>query len=209
MADTCSIDASLDPVLGCLARSERRFVVEYLYRTGGSTHLEDLEAALLDHESRRELQARQVVSDLHHRHLPLLEENGIVDVTGQTVALRDDTAVGVIELLRERSERAAAGSRSGHGNGASPGTVTRRTCEPGREHALTESILDAIEEHRGAELSRADFDLYEDLDHRALDELFRADADPETRVAVTTLRVHVELWVDDGVQIRVTDAVTR
>lgn len=253
------IDATLDPMLDCLARYERRFALEHLAEHGGSAHVDELTDALADHEFGSEAgvparRADQIATALLERHLPRLEDNGIVEVDGGTVRLCDRTPVDVLALLRARyapsgsttgeenapdaaegdesderepdesdgpesdgpgerdgDGRTAADVRAGlepkrSGEGPSSRFATRRTYHQEQEQTLTDTIVDAIVEHRGDDLLRTDFELYEDVDFEALDELFRADATPRTRVAVITRDVRVELWGDGSVQIRVTDA---
>jgi hypothetical protein len=79
----------------------------------------------------------------------------------------------------------------------------RDTYTPEQDRSLTEAILDTIEKCKGEDLLRTDFVLYEDINPDALNNLFRHDAQPRTRVAFTTDGVQVELWGDGGVEIRV------
>lgn len=259
MSGNGGTDARLDPVLDCLAKYERRFAIEHLAERGGSAHLDDLVDALADHESGSEAgvparRADQIATALRERHLPRLEDNGIVEVDGGTVRLCDRTPVDVLALLRARYEPPGSttgeecasdaaegdesderepdesdgpesdgpGERDGDGRtaadvradlepkrsgeGPSSRFATRRKYHQKQDRMLTDTIVDAIVEHRGDDLLRTDFELYEDVDFEALDELFRADASPRTRVAVITRDVRVELWGDGSVQIRVTDA---
>jgi hypothetical protein len=74
---------------------------------------------------------------------------------------------------------------------------------PKQDRSLTEAILDAIEKCKEEDLLRTDFVLYEDVNPDGLNNLFRHDAQPRTRVAFTTDGVQVELWGDGGVEIRV------
>ena len=77
------------------------------------------------------------------------------------------------------------------------------TYTPEQDRSLTEAILDTIEKCKGEDLLQTDFVLYEDINPDALNNLFRHDAQPRTRVAFTTGGVRVELWGDGGVEIRV------
>ena len=79
------------------------------------------------------------------------------------------------------------------------------TYTPDQDRSLTEAVLDAIENCKGQNLQRTDFDLYEDINPDALNTLFRHDAQPRTTVTFTTDGVQVQLWGDDGVEIRVED----
>jgi hypothetical protein len=79
----------------------------------------------------------------------------------------------------------------------------RDVYRPAQDRSLHEAILDTIEKCKGEDLLRTDFDLYEDVNPDGLDDLFRQDAQPRTRVTFTTDDVQVELWGDGGVEIRV------
>jgi len=82
------------------------------------------------------------------------------------------------------------------------------TYTPDQDRSLTEAVLHAIEKCKGEDLLRADFVLYEDINPDSLNNLFRHDAQPRTRVAFTTGGVRVELWGDGGVEIRVEERTT-
>lgn len=86
------------------------------------------------------------------------------------------------------------------------GEVTRGLYDPEQDGTLTDAVLDTIERHRGPEFRRTDYDLFEDLDFRALDELFHEHASPSTRLSLQSGNVIIDLWGDRGVQIRVVDA---
>lgn len=81
--------------------------------------------------------------------------------------------------------------------------AVRGTYTPDQDRTLTEAVLDAIEKCKGSDLLRTDFALYEDINPDAINNLFRHDANPRTRVAFMTDDVRVELWGDGGVEIRV------
>ncbi|MFC7216144.1 HalOD1 output domain-containing protein [Saliphagus sp. GCM10025334] len=83
--------------------------------------------------------------------------------------------------------------------------MVRESYTPDQDRSLTETILDAIEDCKGKALLRTDFVLYEDINPDALNSLFRHDAQPRTTVTFETDGIEVELWGDDGVEIRVTD----
>ena len=85
-------------------------------------------------------------------------------------------------------------------------SVVRDSYSPDQDQSLTDAVLDAIEECKGEDLLRSDFVLYEDINPDALDALFRRDAKPRTRVEFSTDGVRIELWGDDGVEIRVEDS---
>lgn len=83
--------------------------------------------------------------------------------------------------------------------------VARETYAPEQDQSLGDAIVDAIEACRGEDLLRTDFDLFEDVYADALEDLVRRDADPGTRLTIETDSLEVELWRDDGVEIRVED----
>lgn len=83
--------------------------------------------------------------------------------------------------------------------------VVRETYLPEQDRSLSDAIVDAIEECRGEDLLRTDFDLFEDVYADALEDLFRRDAEPTTTLTIETETVEVELWGDGGVEIRVED----
>jgi|GEM_PF-2544921 len=75
---------------------------------------------------------------------------------------------------------------------------------PSEEKSLSTAILAAIEEQKGRDLSMTDFQLYDDIDPDALDNLFQEDSTSNTTVRFDTDDVTVTLWGDGGVEIRVT-----
>ncbi|MFC4548699.1 MULTISPECIES: HalOD1 output domain-containing protein [Halorussus] len=75
---------------------------------------------------------------------------------------------------------------------------------PEEDRKLSTAVLEAIEDQKGEDLSKADFRLYDDVDPDALDALFRSDADANTSVQFNTDDVTVTLWGDGGVEIRIT-----
>ena len=74
---------------------------------------------------------------------------------------------------------------------------------PDQHRSLSDAVLEAIAEYKGEGAVTADIVLYEDIDPDALDDLFKPGARSRTTVQFTTGDVLVELWGDDGVEIRV------
>lgn len=72
---------------------------------------------------------------------------------------------------------------------------------PDENRDLSTAILEAIEEQKGMDVARSDFQLYNDIDPDALDRLFREDASANTTVQFDTDDVTVTLWGDGGVEI--------
>lgn len=81
--------------------------------------------------------------------------------------------------------------------------AVQETYMPDQDRSLTDAILDAIDNCKGNDLRRTDFILYEDINPDALNTLFRQDAQPRTTVTFATDGVQVELWGNNGVEIRV------
>ena len=75
---------------------------------------------------------------------------------------------------------------------------------PEEDRSLSDAVLDAIEQQKGHNLIDEDFQLYDDVDPDALDNIFRADASTDTSVQFNTGDVTVTLWGDGSVEIRVT-----
>lgn len=88
------------------------------------------------------------------------------------------------------------------------GRPVRERYTPDQDRSLTDAVLDAIETHRGKDISSSDFVLYDDINPDALDKLFKHDAKPRTRVTFDTDDVRVELYGDHGVEIEVRDRPT-
>lgn len=75
---------------------------------------------------------------------------------------------------------------------------------PDQDRTLSGALLEAIESHRGEDLTESECTLYDDIDPDSLGGLFGGDAQPNTVVEFDTDDVRVMLWDDDGVEIRVT-----
>lgn len=88
-------------------------------------------------------------------------------------------------------------------------TVVRDTFRADHDRTLTEAVLTAIENAAGDDLQRTDFALFEDINSEALDSLFRRDARPRTHVEFLADDIRIELWGDNGVEIRVKDESDR
>lgn len=73
--DDLSADV-LDTLFDVLAADRRRHTLQYLVETETTVPLTELAAHVAAAESTRDQQA--VASDLHHRHLPKLVEEGLV-----------------------------------------------------------------------------------------------------------------------------------
>jgi hypothetical protein len=80
-----------DALFGCLGSPERRYVVRELDE-GGTTSLKEVAAEIAD-DDRRE--SSRVELELHHRHLPKLDEEGVLNYDPEigTVAPTDRTDV--------------------------------------------------------------------------------------------------------------------
>jgi hypothetical protein len=93
-------DLSKDEVFSTLSNARRRYVLEYLQRTGGRTQMRDLTEAVAAHENgctREELNYRQrkrVYTSLHQTHLPKMHDLGIVvhDPNRGTIAVTEAAA---------------------------------------------------------------------------------------------------------------------
>ena len=71
------------------------------------------------------------------------------------------------------------------------------------DRSLSDAVLDAIEEQKGHDLTKETFQLYDDIDPDALDNLFRDDTGANTSVQFNTDGVTVTLWGDGTVEIQV------
>lgn len=89
------------------------------------------------------------------------------------------------------------------GDGDTPGVSDKY--RPGRDRSLSDTVLRAIADCKGADLKESDFTLYESIDPDALNNLFRHSAAPEVMVDFTVEDVHVRCWGDRDVEVRVTD----
>ncbi|ELY46599.1 hypothetical protein C495_05813 [Natronorubrum sulfidifaciens JCM 14089] len=147
-----------------------------------------------------------VATELEHTQLPKLDDAGVVDYRDGVVVLRDDTAQTLLEgiLTADRGQRLKPMAVSTAG--IAPEITTRAAYRAEQERSLTEAILAAVADHRGADLRWADSDRYDELDPESLNTLFQSKSTAETSVTLRTATVRVALWEDDGVAIRVTDA---
>lgn len=71
---------------------------------------------------------------------------------------------------------------------------------------LSETVLQAVEDHESASLAGDEFELYEYVNPDAIDELFTDTDDVEISVQIHLENVTVSIWNDGGVDIRVVDA---
>lgn len=203
-----SYDPRLDLLVHCLCRYERRLALEYLGQNEGAIGVEELATEIVrvsESDPENAHRARRQVSEaLRYRHLPLLATASMVRVRDGSVQLRNGRVANAVDQVRRAAEE-LIGDLAPSRAGALP-EITRTMHEPD-EGRLSRTITDAIGEHRGEDLTRGDYLLFDDLHPEAVDVLFKADSAPHTRVAFTTESVHVELWSNEGVEIRVTDTI--
>lgn len=83
------------------------------------------------------------------------------------------------------------------------------TYRPGQDRSLSDTILEAIADCNGADISESDFTLYESVEPDALDDLFHSDAAPTLSVDFTVGNVRVRCRTYHGVEIRVTERSDR
>lgn len=84
-----------------------------------------------------------------------------------------------------------------------PGVST--TYRHGQDRSMSDAVLQVIADQKDTDLRGSEFKLYEYINPDALNELF-CDAAQVLIVDFTVDDVHVSCWVDDGVEIRVTDS---
>lgn len=75
---------------------------------------------------------------------------------------------------------------------------------PDEDRALSTAILEAIEAQKQEDITKADFQLYDDIDPDALNNLFREHASGDTTVEFDTDEVTVTLRGDGVVDIQIT-----
>ncbi|WP_135821072.1 HalOD1 output domain-containing protein [Halostella litorea] len=80
---------------------------------------------------------------------------------------------------------------------------TRERYEPDQNRELSTAVLGAIEDQTGKDLTNSEFQLYDDINPDALNNLFREDASANTTVQFDTDSVTVTLWGDGAVEIQV------
>lgn len=83
-------------------------------------------------------------------------------------------------------------------------TEERDVYYPEEGKSLSTAVLETIQEQKDENITKGDFQLYDDIDPDALDSLFRKDSTAETSVQFNTDDVTVTLWGDGGVEIQVT-----
>lgn len=212
MGSGITCDQRLDALVHCLCRVERRLAIELLRQHDGPLDVGDLagriarrtEASGEDVADAR----RQLQEALRYRHLPLLSTSGLVAVDDGTVRLLDERAAEALERVREVADALLDDEGDTDAELSVP-TVTRLQHDSENGTGLSEAIVEAISRHRDEAVGRADFTLFDDVSSQSVDELFKPEPAPTTRVAFETDAVHVEVWNDGEVEIRVTDAVER
>jgi hypothetical protein len=86
------------------------------------------------------------------------------------------------------------------------GEPERRRYYPDKEDVpLSEAVLEAVEAHENASLTADEFTLYEHVDPRAIDLLFKDSTDLDISVQFHLENITVSIWSDGGIDIRVTD----
>lgn len=96
------ISPQLDATLDLLSDKRRRYVLYYLREQGGTVSLEELADMVAAWESDDESPDHpQVLADLHHSHLPRLDEAGAVtfDPEDGYVAFASDDETPLTEYL--------------------------------------------------------------------------------------------------------------
>lgn len=83
------------------------------------------------------------------------------------------------------------------------GNQERELYHPGDKRALSTAILETIDDVKPEDVTKADFQLYDDIDPDTLDNLFRKDATANTTVEFDTDDVTVTLHGDGTIQIQV------
>lgn len=78
---------------------------------------------------------------------------------------------------------------------------------PDQDRSVSDAIIQAIINCKETELKESDFTLYDHIDPDILDALFRDGACSNLMVDFTVDDVYVRCWVDDGVEIRVTESI--
>ena len=84
----------------------------------------------------------------------------------------------------------------------------RALYHPDDDRELSTAILETIEALKNEDLTKAHFQLYDDIDPDALEKLFRKDATANTSVEFTTDDVEVTLRGNGAVAIDVTPRET-
>lgn len=84
----------------------------------------------------------------------------------------------------------------------------RRRYYPERENVpLSEAVREALEAHENPSVSANDLQLYDHIDPRAIDMLFKDTADVDVSIQINLTDVTVSIWSDGGIDIRVTDKI--
>lgn len=75
---------------------------------------------------------------------------------------------------------------------------------PEERRALSDVILEAIDDQSDEDITRSDFQLYDDVDPDALDDLFRTQNTTDAVLEFDTGEVHVTVSFSETVDVRVT-----
>lgn len=94
MTETAKNELSQDALFSLLSNPRRRFILQYLNRTGEPIKLQDLATEVAawenetDPEALTDKQQKRLYVSLYQTHIPKLEEAGIVDYDGDTGQIR-------------------------------------------------------------------------------------------------------------------------
>lgn len=200
----------IDDHLSVLAQKHCRFVLYYFEESSETvSDIDDLAAYL---RSRDETADDTVTRTLHHATLPALAAVGAIDYDPRngTVRYRGHSTlekwlshIAADERGISQSDLESTPSRPDTTDGSD--TVVFETYKPEQDRTLTDAVLDAIETCKGEDISYTDFTLFNDIEPEALNNVFKDDAEPGTTLSFSTDGVHVELWGDGGVEIRVSE----
>lgn len=75
--------------------------------------------------------------------------------------------------------------------------------DPNRDRPLSDAVLSALSKAKGEELTKAECDLYEDIDPAAIDALFRESGSGRTAVMFNAPDAGIRLIGGDKIEIRV------
>ena len=86
--------------------------------------------------------------------------------------------------------------------GTSDSREVRNWYDPRRDRELSDAICNAVAKASGTELTKAEYELFEDVDPAALDELFRASTSGNTTVTFNTANTVVRITPGRTYEIR-------
>lgn len=98
---------TIDTIFTCLANPRRRLLIERVSESSGSVTVEGLLQHLLDREdgtppaTLSNDERTGLTVSLHHRHLPKMEEAGLIEVNHETNTIRESTHFDVATSLLE------------------------------------------------------------------------------------------------------------